>query len=284
MRNKEANVKRAKKAPYSFREGAMYGNCLLLSPSGLKLARVSEDKAKWYLENNLAKLEEENPYKVLRLLFNPKKPMEDVEDPYLTGIKENKCVVCASVEELTFHHIVPYCYRRYFPKELKNYSSYDITILCAEHHFTYEKEASKFKHKISRDLGVEENSASFDKESINSHFVGNYCNTLLRNWDKIPANRREEMMLKIKNTLNLPSIDTSDLERLKKHSCRNLWKDVDTRKHYREVVEKLDNIEQFCFMWRRHFVDVLNPQHMHPLWNINRSIYRKPYIESEPYV
>lgn len=267
---------------FDFRKGEMYGNCLIMDPDGVKLARVAKNKVIWYLQNGLAELVSQEPYWEIKLSFYPSDEMTDVEDPYLTSAKESKCVVCGVIEDLTFHHVVPYCYRRYFPKEFKKHSSYDILILCEKHHAEYEVEANKFKIKIFQDFAVDQKVET--PELITALNIGRMCKTLLSNWDAIPEFRREKLLTRIRLNLNLPSVQKEDLAQLSQmYALCNIWKTVDTRKPYRELVSKIKDLDQFCFMWRKHFIDILKPQHMSPLWNINKSIYKKVCIRSEPH-
>jgi hypothetical protein len=114
------------------RNNYLYSNIAVLHPSGYLMCYVSRKKATWYLERKLAEVVSENPLK-LQLLFKPR-GNGNVDDPYGLMVKENRCVVCGIQYNLTKHHIIPYCYRQYFPKEYKEYQSHDVVLLCTKCH------------------------------------------------------------------------------------------------------------------------------------------------------
>ena len=89
----------------------LYGNFHVLSPEGDIMFHCNEDKINWYLTRNLA--DKISPT-AIQLRFKPNGPGH-MGDHYYMSQKENKCVVCGTESQLTRHHVIPYCYRRYFP-------------------------------------------------------------------------------------------------------------------------------------------------------------------------
>jgi hypothetical protein len=91
----------------------LYDNCEIYSPDDKLLGHCNYDKFNWYLKKGLADLIEE---KKLRLKFIPK----DWKDyPPSLVKKENICVNCRTTEDLTKHHVIPRCYIKHFPLDIK---------------------------------------------------------------------------------------------------------------------------------------------------------------------
>src|ERR1035437_7401017 len=127
-----------------------YRNILLKDIDGKPLCTISEKRAQWYLEKNLAKkLKKERLYTaVLELKFKAKKQSEDKEK---YQIIENKCVMCGTKEKLSAHHVVPRAIRKHLPTKDKEHQSAWVVLLCDKDHnkadqaaqYLYAKELSK---------------------------------------------------------------------------------------------------------------------------------------------
>lgn len=65
---------------------------------------------------------------------------EDFEDPYYDH--KSRCVCCNEKSNLTWHHVIPYCYMRNAASQYKRKHAFaDIVILCKDCHEDYEKRA-----------------------------------------------------------------------------------------------------------------------------------------------
>lgn len=262
--------KRSKSNKFNVKESVAYSNCLMLSPSGVKLARVSRHKAEWYINKGLASLVSDDPYWVLKLNFEPA-AIIDAEDPYLIGIKYNICVVCSAEEDLTLHHVVPYCYRKHFPDGLKRHSHFDVLLLCSDCHERYEIEAGRFKKRIFEDLNID-TTIPRHKDADKLRACA-FAISLKRLGENIPDFKQEEMKAFIKTSFSLDEEVTEE--------CLNKIINEKHLYHFRpsleqcfkKVVERYE-LNEFCLMWRRHFVNTLKPKYMPEFWDINRTIYR----------
>ncbi len=92
-------------------------NWKVYHPSGRHMFTCGEKKANWYLDRNLAKLIGK---KKITLTFSPKGNGFEDNEEFGRSIREARCVVSGIEDGLQRHHIVPYCYRTYFPERFKS--------------------------------------------------------------------------------------------------------------------------------------------------------------------
>jgi len=247
-------------------EHRLYDNCMILAPDGQLLARCNERKIKWYHDRGLADLLPGEP-KSIRLRFEPKGRAFAENDPSFLAEHANRCVVCGGEADLTRHHIIPYCFRKNMPLELKSHCSFDVVPLCVEHHISYEEEAQKLKEKLSKDLGV-----SLNHERIKYHKdigkVVGHARTLLRNSPEVPASRKEELRASVAEYLGR---DPSP-EDLAKVASLNPYEELSVRREHMEVMKRTTDLQGFFQMWRQHFVDVMRPGFMPAYWRVDAPI------------
>src|SRR6516225_9795332 len=124
-----------------------YENCEVFSPDGQLMFRCCQKKANWYLRKNLGTKLSDQPLRI-QLNFVPK-GVGHIDDPYFLQIMQNRCVVCGEEKDLNRHHIVPYCYRKFFPVCLKEHRSYDVMPLCLPCHRLYEDHALELKRELA---------------------------------------------------------------------------------------------------------------------------------------
>ena len=225
-------------------------------------------KAKWYLKNNLAKIICEDPLK-LQLTFQ-NKGCGNKNDPYLISQKETICVVCGSVEDLTRHHVVPYCYRKFLPMELKDKDHYDVLLVCSDCHFGYEKKAFKFKQDLKVKYGIPRNGILKYPSYILS-----LVNTLTKHWDKIPEDKRNKMLREVRDCLG-ENLEKDDL-----FSLSISHKDNTIKSGEQMLVEKIEDYQEFIILWRKHFVDTMNPKFLHDFWTVDRERAEKYVVSGE---
>lgn len=244
-----------------------YENCRMLHPSGELMFRCLAKKIDWYVSRNLAKIVGKDPL-TAQFIFLPR-GKGHANDRFFLKEKENKCVVCNNSEKLTRHHIVPHCYIKFFPLELRRNNSYDVMILCVQHHHNYEQFAKELKAKLA------------EKHAAPMHGIGGGINvdlyhahafikTLLKYHTTIPVWRKQEMLQHISTTLDVEI----SLEDLNKVSISKKDYVVKAHKHHGEIVlENIANLDEFVIMWRNHFVETMKPTYLPEYWEQDRCIY-----------
>ena len=244
-----------------------YDNCTIYGPDGLFLCRCNENKAKWYLQRNLAKIRSENPLEII-LTFIPK-GKGNYGDAFYSGTRENKCVVCGAEERLSRHHIVPQCYRRHFPEKVKNHSSHDVVLLCRKCHHSYERIADDLKNVLAKEYNAPLHN-KVDTKIRRRRRIAGLAYTLL-NFHSIPKDKQDKMLEPIREYLKRQDISDGDLKRLS-----SMKKEAfSTYTHGRITVSKITDIEGFVIRWRQHFYDIMKPKFLPKNWDINRSVYQR---------
>jgi len=235
----------------------IYGNWQVQSPDGILMFRCDEKKAKWYLDRDLGELVDSN---VVRLSFQPKGLGNHNKD---FGLSEmvNRCVVCGCEEFLTRHHVVPYCYRRYFPLELKSHNFHDVLLLCVECHEKYERSADNLKLLIANEYNVPINGEIEDRRD--DVRFGKIATTLLGDCSSIPKDRINELKTKLRSNYNIKRITNKKLIEIS-----NIKSTILKRTHGEMVIEKITDIQGFVEMWREHFIRNMNCQYLPSNWSI----------------
>lgn len=242
--------------------GVSFDNCLIQAPDGENLSRCSIKKAKWYLKKNLADVVDNNPT-TIRLKFEPR-GREGTKDPLLNYGKPNLCVVCGSQENLTRHHIVPYCYIKYMEVKYKVDVVRDIFLLCEQCHGDYEKIAFDKKKELAESFGLTMDGLSLDKVKEIRHAV--LSASALINYDSIPENRKKELESIVSNFLNKETIDSKDL----KYVATYDWKKSNDYCNSSKKVAYNVDYNEFAKEWRTHFIETMSPKYMPNAWKIDR--------------
>ena len=252
------------------RKDEIYGNCSVLHPDGSLMFRTDERRINWYLQRNLAKVVCEDP-KVIQLSFIPKGKGR-FNEPFYVSEKNNCCVVCGCTEDLTRHHAVPHCYRRYFPETIKSRQSHDVLPVCVSCHEKYEIEANKLKREIAIQHGFKVKLNQIEPHDLELRRAQAAANALMRYGDSIPAER--QVFLHHRMAIYLGREATpADIEELSK--LPRTIRLFDNKTAARLVAEKLTTYEdyfEFVVMWRKHFVDTMNPKFLHEHWDVNHRI------------
>lgn len=242
-----------------------YENCEVLGPDGKLMFRCCRKKAVWYLDRSLGIKVKDEPLTV-QLSFIPK-GVGHVNDPYFLQVMENRCVVCASENDLTRHHVVPYCYRKFFPINLKQHRSYDVMALCIPCHHKYEEYALELKEALAVKYSapVSGTGTKFDKKL--SAARGSAV-AILNNSHNIPKERLDQLYQKVRDYLQreFTEVDLKDLADKDPYDFGNFIH------HGKMVIEQVDDIEVFVKEWRQHFIDKMNPQFLPSYWTVYRPV------------
>lgn len=247
-----------------------YSNWVMLDPTGLMLCRCAEKRARWYLDRNLAEMVSDNP-PTIKLSFVPGGPGYN-GDSYSMAEKENRCVVCGTVDDLTKHHIVPHMFRKCLPIEMKGRSSHDVVVICVSCHNEYEEVATQLKKTIADEHGVQ---TLMFKDEMPQHVrdhrtIVSLCHALYQQSDNIPVTRQNEIVEKL--TLLLGHVPTHDEVEQYAYDKRWLSEKRDPGKIIMDVIIAKGLVDEFVKRWRQHFLDIAKPQFMPKFWDVNRPL------------
>lgn len=237
----------------------IYGNCKVYHPNGTLMFLCTDKRINWYLSRNLASIILEDPLSI-KLNFIPK-GFGNSNDLYYVSEKENKCVVCGSFDNLTKHHVVPYCFRKFFQENVKNRDSHDILILCSSCHALYEKPAFNLKKRLalSNDCSVDQTNNSYLYKIIKAK---NYVNILMSNNINIPDERKNKIRLILKSLVGDLSFD--EILNLKVEKENNFFG--------KKVVENIVGLNSFIKLWRIHFIEIMKPQFLPLHWSVDHRL------------
>jgi hypothetical protein len=265
---KEYNMKQVAQNP-------IYDNCKMYSADKVHLANCSTKRMKWYIKRGLAVSISPNEFV---LQFDPNGAGNSQDVPYMLEKRENRCVVCGATEGLTRHHVVPRCYRTYFPEEYKDRNDFDILCVCIVCHEEYEKKAYGL-HKLLFDsycdIKVVVNEVKQEKENVRKA-----ARALLRHNETIPEDHRENLLVTLSDYFGKP-VTLSNLEELAKEEgllgTRQIQSKNYVGKSYRELMEgflKEHTLFEFIVMWRKHFLEKTNPKFLSSNWleNYNKRL------------
>jgi len=254
----------------NFSTNKIYENYSVLHPDGTLMFRCGIKKFRWYVNKGLADII--NP-KTIRLTFIPNGKGYQGHKFYLQ-YRENKCAVCGTEKDLSKHHVVPYCYRKFFPKDLKNHNYHDVLPLCISCHTRYEIEHSvKRREYLARIYhapiqgAVTKPDINIDTRAIKNAFA------LIHYGSSIPISRKQVMMEQISDSLkgNIPTP-----EKIKELSeigplinCQSKY----YKTHGLLVMEHIRDLQSFVEDWRRHFVNRMKPEYLPIGWDQEQDIY-----------
>jgi len=179
-------------------------------------------------------------------------------DDFYLDDRPSICVVCGMNDEtmLTKHHIIPYMFRKHFPEYLKNHSSYDVVVMCEEHHSNYEQEATKLKKILYKKYNIaSENNLKLKKLS----------KTLLNVKLDIPKSRIIEIQNEIEKITGL------EFDNITTYQLQCWSNNIDLGK---EVVKNITDFQSFIEMWRQHFLDYAKPKFMSKHWKVKKSYFK----------
>lgn len=249
----------------------LYDNCLVRNTDGEMMFYCATKRANWYLDRNLAIKLNDDPLEV-QLTFEPKGKGHLGDDFYLQP-KKNICIVCGTSENLTRHHIVPMAFRRYMDLSVKNHDCYDVVLLCVECHERYEVEAHKLKTILAKEYDAPVHGVYMNKDAfVAAERVNKDARTLLKHSDKIPAERKEFLLNRIKTSLGRDDIDLAAIAGM------SVIPDVRTQgeiivaalNNHVRADSTLTNLDGFLYRWRRHFIDSMKPKYITDGWQIDR--------------
>jgi hypothetical protein len=243
--------------PVNIAQNSIYESYKMLDIDGNFLCYCNQKKAMWYISRNLANWTEE---KVFKLNFEPKgKGKSDID--FYSQVLENKCVVCGSLHHLNKHHVVPYVFRSRLPVQYKSRNHHDIVPLCVDCHEEYESYANELKKELANNLGVKFNSEKLTQEEKHNKKILQAQITLEKVRKGVFTNIPQDRILELEKIASEPIT----IEFVTNHKV--IWAD----KIVEDVLSK-NNLFEFYKMWRKHFVDIMNPQFLPNYWKIDSPV------------
>ena len=252
------------------KENKIYTNGLLVAPDGEVLSRIGKDKADWYIKKGLVDKISDSPV-TLKLKFEPN-GRGHKDDLFYLEEKEDICVVSGRTDNLTKHHIIPQCFRKFFPDHYKNHSYHDVLLLNREIHDDYEKKADILKKQLSEKYNIPMHRYVKKIESGKNGKNLKAMAISLLNDRKNNSNMPVETVLKytnmIKKYLKKEEITDEDLTSI-------LDKEISAGDKFifgKAVVDSVESLQDFVVIWRKHFVENTNPKFLPKHWDVNRPI------------
>lgn len=238
-----------------------YGNYKVLDHKGNLMFRCEPKKFHWYIDRGLAKKINE---KTIQLLFEPA-GRGHIGDEFYLSEKLNNCVVCGSDKYLTKHHVVPKCYKKYFPDDLKNHSSHDVLVLCSCCHEKYEILALSLKEEIASEYNMPVGgTVDIDFDALKAKKA---ANALILHRHEMPLQRIEELEQRIKDYFNKANINETNIV-----EAANLITGGNYVYHGQYVVSRITDLNAFVKRWRLHFVKTMKPRNLPVAWDVERDI------------
>lgn len=268
-------------------------NWKVIHPNGKHMFTCGEDKIKWYMLRGLGVIT--NNFE-MTFNFEPNGLGYD-DDDFGKALRINRCVVSGIEINLQRHHIVPYCYRTYFPEAFKSKSHHDVVLINDKKHADYEKEASKFKDEIAK-LYDEKTIGEYNQQYVAKiREYGKHYSEMIYNLNCIFSQyhiiNHEDKLIKIKIVSEKTGIDFKILcsfNYIQLYKLLLLIKEEhqklnnNFRKHQKKyydhsyaVVKKLDTeekLEEFVKLWRNHFMEIAKPQFMPYGWSVDFKVKR----------
>lgn len=245
-----------------------YANIFLQAPDGQVLVTISNSKAEWYLERELADIVSDSP-RTLRLRFEPAARPDP--DGYYTRPKKNICVVCGS-NDYSFRrkNVVPQEYRRHFPAELKEHTSHDVLLMCLKCHVQSNLYDQGMRESLSN-LCCAPLDNPKAKEVPELKEVRSAARALHMNTNSIPQERIEQLRNIICQHLSIgcEELNADILQELKDIPC--VTEQENYTPHGLRVVQHFqatESVERLEQMWRQHFIDTMQPAHLPELWSV----------------
>ena len=235
----------------------IYGNYKVFSPDDILMFRCDEKKANWYLKRDIASIVKPN---TIKLKFTPR-GLGNHNKPFGLDEMRNVCVNCGETEMLTRHHIVPICYRKFFPLDLKSHNFHDVLALCTNCHEDYERKADdlkkylseKYNSPINGDIEYNRDIAKFTK----------IASIILNSEIKIPHKRLLKIREELKVFLGVKKLTKKRLTTVSE------TKYIIVRKTHGEIVmSQVEDLQSFIEMWRTHFIENNKCEFLPKSWNV----------------
>ena len=268
-------------------------NWKVYHPSGRHMFTCGERRANWYLDRDLARhIGKRVGSKMIELTFLPKGNGFEDDEEFGKNSREAKCVVTGKSYDLQRHHIVPSCYRTYFPEIFKSKNHHDVVLMNHDAHSEYEQKANEFKDEIANIYGVKTIRELNKEYTAKLHEVGkanailiNAIHLLFRTHGKITTEAKMQKLKFIADNTNIPFETFCTYNYLQIYKIYLFLQVIhenemyDFKEEHRRfydhgyhVAQKLNSeekIAEFVKLWRNHFIDTMHPLFMPNGWSID---------------
>lgn len=266
--------------------GQVFENCQIQLPNGEILCYSNQKKVKWYLDRNLASTISTTPM-IIRLNFEPnfRSDLDEKDRKLFKNEKKNECVVCGSAQSFLRYRVVPLMYRQYFPEDFKHLCRHDVLLLCAPCHERVNKCSETFKRAIATELSIPLQSQCFGGK-FKDQLVGmrKICVSLKKNKDKIPENRKIELIrqinefcIKYDQVFKGLEMETEEqkievlssnekIREINEISREVDWKNEEIDTHGKMVMDQITDVKGFVLRWKLNFIEKMQPQCLPGSW------------------
>jgi hypothetical protein len=268
---REINIDRVLDGQES-KKSNIYGNHEMYSPpldghpSGVLMFRNKLKRIMWYVDRDLATIFDETDGIIKARFHEMPNGLGRYGDPYYIPTMENKCVVTGTTEDLNRHHIVPKMYRNLYPLYYKKLCHHDIVAIEVNIHSEYE---TKYADVLKKELADKYDAPLHQRDFGDAYQLSTLAWAYRQYGAKIPQEKINGFFEQFKNYLNKNIILESDIDYL--ISLKSKF-DEKIANHGRIVLEAYGDLQGFVEMWREHFIECMNPEHMPENWNIKRPI------------
>lgn len=263
------------KRAYTTRNRPLYDNCLLEAPDGALLSTIDKRKAEWYIKKGLGVEIAQDPLRV-RLTFEPAGRAVGEVGEYYQSVKKNCCNVCGKDHDLIRKNVIPHEYRKYFPNVMKNKTSHDILLLCTHCHHVSNISDLKIRRMLEEKCNAPIIQLPDNSDELRQFkTIQKSAKALVKSKDIIPEARKRELRSIIETAYPNKVIDDEFLNELftlpvPEHIQKVL-------SHGEVVVDYYANnggIVELEKVFRLHFLNTMNPQHMPNLWSVDHNADR----------
>ena len=258
-------------------------------PNGTHMFTCGEKKANWYLERDLAKRTADGK---IMLTFEPKGNGFETNEVFGKSVREAICVVTGVDDGLQRHHIVPYCYRTYFPEQYKSKNHHDVVLINHERHSEYEQQATKYKDVIAEMFDVKTITEANMEYTFKLREIGrdnaillNTIHSIFKTYGKVSHEVKLDKLKRIADGTGLSFETVCNYNYIQLYKMYLLLRDEHIKEqsdfkqnnrikydHGYHVVQKLDTEEKimsFVKLWRNHFIETTNPKFMPTGWSVD---------------
>ena len=246
----------------------IYGNYKVLSPENQVMFRCNKKRYNWYLQRGLA---EEIGDKTIRLTFTPNGGGY-AKNSFYTQDRENRCVICGTRESLTRHHVVPHCYRKHFPEDLKRNNFHDILPVCLDCHEEYESNYSlQMRKRLEKKYDAPLQGRGYTEADDDYLHAIRLAGCLIDYGDRIPEKRQEEMREIIRGATG-KEVDEPLLIELANDKVKKLSRSEHFCSHGELVMDQVEDIQSFVEEWRLDFLENMEPKYLPKGWKVDMPV------------